>query len=293
MRVLVVGGTGNVGSRVANYLLKDGHEVSVLVRESSVVPPFPAGRVRLAPGDLTDRSSLRRAVRGAEAVVTTAQGYGRRPTDSLETVDDLGNRNLVEAAREEGVSRFVFNSILQCDLAVDVPHFYQKKRTEDYLESKQVPFVSLRPGAYLGGMPWLSEPLRQGMLPGLGPEDVPWTYIHPDDVARALAAAVVHPDIVWKKIDLGTDRAMSRRDLAGVFQTVSGRPFSLGSFGGGRGTFTAKQAHDFQAMADFFATGKYVADTALQTRFFPPVRSVEETVARVLAEAGLGPVREH
>jgi len=294
-RVLVVGSTGTVGGRVVDQLLRTGHEVRALTRAGSDVHALLAKKVDLAEGDLTDPDSLARALRNVEVVVTTAQGYGRRPTDSLETVDDQGNRNLADAASDAGVARFVFTSILKCDVAVDVPHFYQKKLTEDYLSRKGLPFVALRPGAFLGGSPWLLEPIARGELPGMGPEDVAWTYIHPDDVARSLAVAVDHPDVVGKKIDLGMDHAVTRRELARAFSSVSGREFKISAFGG-RASFgnrSQRQINDFLAMVNFFATGKYVADRAQQAEFFPPVPTVEGTVSRVLQEAVVSSTAPH
>ena len=81
---------------------------------------------------------------GVSAVVSTAIGYSRRrETDSLRT-DTEGNRNLVDAARKCDVPRFVFQSILTCDQAESVPHFWPKKLTEDHLREQGVPFVSPR-----------------------------------------------------------------------------------------------------------------------------------------------------
>jgi len=288
-RVLVVGSTGVVGGRVVDHLRRSGHEVHALVREGGDRSALTSRAVHLVNGDLTAPDSLSRALKGMDAVVTTAQGYGRRPTDSLATVDDQGNRNLADAASDAGVSRFVFTSILKCDIAVDVPHFFQKKLIEDYLAKKGLPFVALRPGAFLGGNPWMRDSLSRGELPGMGPENVAWTYIHPDDVARSLAASVDLPGVVGERIDLGMDRAVTRVQLAEVFTAVSGRKFRLSppSGGGAWSLLSQQQIDDFTAMARFFATGKYVADTAKQAKFFPPVPSVEGTVSKVVEEFGL------
>jgi uncharacterized protein YbjT (DUF2867 family) len=57
---------------------------------------------------------------------------------------------LVDAARRAGLDRFVFTSILTCDKAPGAPHLWQKKLIEDHLEASGVPFVSVRPGAFVG-----------------------------------------------------------------------------------------------------------------------------------------------
>src|SRR6266581_3379121 len=185
--VLVVGATGDLGGRAVDALLARGKRVRALVREG------------------TDPR--------------------RRKGDSLEKVDDLGNRNLVDAAKKMEIRRFVFTSILTCDQARDVPHFWQKKLIEDYLEASGTPFVALRPGAFLGGgsARFFLRGLEKGRMMTFGSPTVRWTYIHPDDVARCLALAVDEPRAVGRRIDLGTARPVSTVELAGVLADLLGR----------------------------------------------------------------------
>src|SRR5437016_12872666 len=233
--VLVVGATGGLGGRVVDALLARGKRVRALVREGTDASGLAAKGVEIARGDMLDPASLERAMSGSNAVVTTAAGYTRRRKgDSLEKVDDLGNRNLVDAAKKTGIRRFVFTSILTCDQARDVPHFWQKKIIEDYLESSGTPFVALRPGAFLGGgsARFFLRGLQKGRMMTFGPPKVRWTYIHPDDVARYLAMAVDDPRAVGRRIDLGTDRPVSAVELADILARLPGRQVSpsVGSF---------------------------------------------------------------
>src|SRR5688572_24373351 len=138
-RILVVGATGSLGGKVVKELLTRGKRVRALVREGTNAGHLATAGVEIIRGDMLNRASLDRAMDGSGTVVTTAIGYlRRRKGDSLATVDDLGNRNLVDAARAANIDRFVFTSILTCDKAVDVPHFWQKKLIEDYLERSGV-----------------------------------------------------------------------------------------------------------------------------------------------------------
>jgi uncharacterized protein YbjT (DUF2867 family) len=290
--VLVVGATGRVGSGVVRHLLQNGRSVRALVRRGSERGLLEGKPIHIVEGDLTHPASLEKALEGVCAVVTTAQGYIRRRGDSLKTVDDQGNRNLADAALAAGVSSFVFTSILACDQAPNVPHFHQKKLIEDYLERKGLPFVALRPGAFLGGFSWFDKNLKKGKLPGFGRTDVPWTSIHPDDVSMRLAAAVDQPLAVGKRIDLGTDRPVGLQELTALFSRASGREFRLARVDSMMALMKifSSRMKDMGSMVDFFATGKYVANTALQAQLLPPVPTIESTVARVLNEAGL-PVR--
>src|SRR5947209_18671883 len=64
-------------------------------------------------------------------------------------IDTIGSANLAEAAHRTGIRRFVLTSILTSDQTPDVPHFWHKKLAEDKLEQLGVPFLALRPGAFL------------------------------------------------------------------------------------------------------------------------------------------------
>lgn len=297
--VLVVGATGDVGGRVVDPLLARGKRVRALVREGSDPSRLAAKGVEIVRGDLRDPASLERAVVGMDAVVTTAAGYmRRRKGDSLRSVDDIGNRNLVDAARAAGISRFVFTSILTCDKAREVPHFWQKKLIEDYLEASGVSFVSLRPGAFLGDASarFIARGLEKGRIMAFGPPDVRWTYIHPEDVARCLALAVDEARAVSRRIDLGADRPVSARELAGILTDILGRPVRpsagfvrlLKILGTIAGPFS-EPLRDMKAMGRYFETGQYVADTTVQAELFGPVPTIEDTARRLVADLNLRP----
>ncbi len=286
--VLQVGATGHLGQLVLANLVSRGKRVRALVRPGSDASNFPK-TVEVVRGDLLDPASLRGVADGVSAVVTSAIGYSeRRKGDSLRT-DHEGNRNLVDEARRAGVPRFVLLSILQCDQAPDVPHFWAKKETEDYLGQHGVPFVSLRPGAFLyapqgpyGQM--IRQGIENGQVFGMTPEGVRITYIAPIEVARAIGLAVDEPRALGQKIDLGSDRPLSGPEYAALIGRVLGRPVQMAPPQGGRAG-----NDDMMAMFRFFQTGKYVADTRRQAELFGPVPSVEAAARDMLRGLGLLP----
>jgi uncharacterized protein YbjT (DUF2867 family) len=147
--VLVIGGTGMLGGQVVTELLSRGKRVRALVRPASDAKRLQRAGVEIAHGDMMDPASLGQASDGADAVVSTAAGYTRHSEGDTDEIDTIGNRNLADAASRAGVRRFVLTSILTCDQTPQVPHFWHKKLAEDRLEELGVPFVSLRPGAFL------------------------------------------------------------------------------------------------------------------------------------------------
>ena len=100
-----------------------------------------------------------------------------------------------------------------------------------------------------------------------GSGTVPRTYIHIDEVARFLALAVDEPRAVGRRIDLGSDRAVSQQELAAVFSRVLGHEVRLRAMPVGMrlvfalaGVFS-ERARDMRSMGRYFETGKYTSRT--------------------------------
>ena len=290
-QVLVVGGTGHLGKKVINHLLKLDVEVRALVRPGSDVTDLEKKGIKIFRGDITKAETLPAALENADAVITTAIGYmGGKKGDSLASVDDIGNKNLVDAAAKMKTPRFVFTSILAADKAQSVPHFWQKKLIEDYLKQKGVPFVALRPGAFIDQTAkadfWASG-LRKGKLTVIGSTKIKWSYILTEDLAECLALAAISPQIPEGIIDVATDEPMNTEQVAEYASEYTGEKVKLSSLPwpmirmvfGLIGLFNPWMG-DLRKMFDFFLSGKYIADTSQQKKVFGKVPTTRDSMFR-------------
>ena len=288
-RVLVVGGTGHVGGLVVDELLGRGQRVRALVRPGTDPTKLRTRGVDIAIGDMLDLQSLVRAMTGIDAVISTAAGYTRR-TKQANEIDTVGNTNLAEAAALAGVGRFVLTSILTCDQTPQVPHFWHKKLTEDRLEQLGVPFVALRPGAFLDQVTTMGgDPFKTGKLRWIGSATVPLTFVLTTDLAGYLARAVDAHIRPGERVDIGWDRPLSMQEVAAVGGGLVGRKLTVGSVP----TLVMRamglvlpQMKDLAAMADWFATGRYVANTQRQAELFGAVPKAEDAIARFAERLG-------
>lgn len=113
MKTLVTGATGFVGSHLVNQLVARGESVRALVRPAASQNLLAAPRtVDWVVGDLRDAASLRQACRGVSRIFHVAADYRLWAADPGEiyrsNVD--GTRNLLAAAGEAGVERFIYTS---------------------------------------------------------------------------------------------------------------------------------------------------------------------------------------
>lgn len=106
---MVTGATGYLGSVVVAVLADEGRDVRALVRdEERARRILPAG-VEIAVGDVFDADAVRRAARGATAVLHLAATVGGTP-EEIRTANVDGALAVLAAARAEGVARFVHTS---------------------------------------------------------------------------------------------------------------------------------------------------------------------------------------
>ena len=132
---LVTGASGFIGSHVARLLAARGERVRLLTRRTSdlrALQDIPAERIE---GDLLDSSSLRAALQGVRWVFHVAADYrlwARNP-DELYRNNVEGTSNLLKAAREAGVERFVYTSTVGT-IAVPRPNTLPNEQTEARLD---------------------------------------------------------------------------------------------------------------------------------------------------------------
>lgn len=297
-KILIVGATGFLGGKVAREAVSKGHKVRALVRQGTEVEALEQLGITIMRGNMLDAPSLSAAMAGCDAVIATAAGYtGRRKSDFKSDTDTTGNENLAKAARDAHIKRYILCSVLTCDQAQNVPHFWNKKMAEDALQQAGVPFIALRPGAFLdqGPADFWADGLKKGKLSFLANPSVALTFVHPDDVARNLVSALdIETNEKALRIDIGADRSASVNDIAGIMAGILGRPVKTNvppwplvyaglSFIG----MFKPLLHDLRQMMAYIQKGNYVADTSLQSEYFGDIPSLQAGITKYLDDARL------
>jgi UDP-glucose 4-epimerase len=138
MKIIVFGGSGFLGSHVADALTAAGHEVTIFdLRQSEFLQPSQ----KMVIGDILDEKLVREVIKGQDILFNFAglADIDEAKTKPLETVkyNILGNTVLLEAARQEGIKRFVYASTIY--VYSDSGSFYRcsKCACELYIETYQ------------------------------------------------------------------------------------------------------------------------------------------------------------
>jgi uncharacterized protein YbjT (DUF2867 family) len=207
--ILVTGATGFVGGHVAHALRATQRDVRCLVRNPSRAQQLRSWGCELVEGDVTDPTSLQRAVAGCDAVIHLVSIITGRRAD-FERIMEQGTRDLVASAREAGARHFVLMSALgTTERSKDlVPYYHAKWEMERAVKESGLEFVILRPSFVFGKdggvLPMFLRQVRYlPATPIVGDGTRRLQPIWVEDVAQYVAAAVDLPQAANRTFELG------------------------------------------------------------------------------------------
>jgi nucleoside-diphosphate-sugar epimerase len=230
--IAITGATGFIGSTIARRLLAAGWEIRALTRRTSDRNLLSGFGVRWVEGALDDVDSLKRLVRGVDAVVHCA-GLVRAATQGqFNLVNDDGVRHMVQAATEQNsVPRFLLISTL----AAREPHlsYYagSKRQGEEVLTANfgDMPWAVFRPpGVYGPGDRDLLPIFRwimNGFAPIIGSGKGRFSLLYVDDLAEAVVQWLDHGNRHGCTFELhdGNPEGYSWHDVIDTIARLRGR----------------------------------------------------------------------
>ncbi len=252
--VLVVGATGQLGSRVVHQLVALQRPVRALVRPRSRHEHLRLTGVVLVKGDLTDAASIDAACQGTGAVIATANAVAPLHGSRFATVDDLGYATLIAACKRQRCGRLVLASAPVTAHDQAVPLFRYKRLIEQRLQASGHEHAVLRANLFMDdwfaligsrlpargdpaaliNRPWgflqtfigavgdLIEKRGLALVPG--PASTRHAFVAIDDVAHALIRATEHPAALNTVLQLNGPEALSWADVAAIYARVLKRP---------------------------------------------------------------------
>jgi uncharacterized protein YbjT (DUF2867 family) len=225
MKVLVTGGTGFVGPHVVRAIAEHGHELKLLVRDSTRSRELPG---RPVVGEMTNTVSLQHGVEGADAVVhLVAIRQGRE--EQFERVMEQGTRDLVTAAKAAGVKRFVLMSALgTSEVTKDlVPYYHAKWEMEKAVKGSGLEHVIFRPSFVFGSDGGILPTFRKlakltPVTPIIGSGEQRIQPIWIDDLSAYFATALDKPETTNRTFELGGPDIVSWNEFWQLLRTALG-----------------------------------------------------------------------
>jgi uncharacterized protein YbjT (DUF2867 family) len=293
LTVLVTGGTGFVGPAIVHELRAQGHEVRALVRDPTRAARLESWGAELVSGDVTDADSVAAAAHGCSQVVHLVAIIRGTDADFSETMTG-GTRNVIAAAREAGVARFVLMSALGTTEETKelVPYWRAKWQMEQDVAASGLEHVIFRPSFVFGPgggvLPTFIRQVRYSpVVTVLGPGTARLQPVWIGDVAAHFARAVDLPEAANRTFELGGPEQVTWNELYARIAAVLGKsrafvhvPFAVARAGAlatgwiPRAPVTTDQVKMLQA-GDNVVSGENAAGT-----FELPLVELDEQIRR-------------
>jgi uncharacterized protein YbjT (DUF2867 family) len=289
MTILVTGATGTVGRHVVEQLVRRGVEVRALVRNAAKAAEanFPDG-VSVVQGDLLDPDSLRGAFSGVSAIFLLNAVVPDEFTQALIALN---------LAKEAGVERIVYLSVIHSDVYVNVPHFAGKFGVERMIEGLGFSATILRPAYFMDNDLTVKDVvLGYGVYPmPIGGKGL--AMIDTRDIGEIAAIELIHRSratrpLPIERINLVGPETLTGTAVAAIWSDVLERPIAYGGDDTAgfeknlRNFMPGWMAYDMRLMSERFlsegmlpAAGDVARLTALLGR---PLRSYREFAANAI-----------
>lgn len=212
--ILVTGATGRQGGAVYRQLQKQGFKLRALVRDpNSDRARQLTGLREVFQGSLDDPDSLVRAMDGVYGV------FSVQPYSANEIQQGVA---VIEAAKRQGVSHFVYSSVASADEETGIPHFETKIKVEEHLRSSGLQYTILRPVFFMENW-WraFGDSIRNGQLQQPLSPAATLQMIAVDDIGAFAALAFEHPGEWRNRIFSLAGAELSMQQMADAFSRVT------------------------------------------------------------------------
>lgn len=239
MKILVTGGSGFIGSHVADALSDAGHVVTIFDQRKS---PYIRDDQKMVVGDLMDEERMNTVVQGQDVVyhfagIADIDVCSKHPIDTAR-INILGTVQLLEACRRAKVERFVFAS--SAYVFSDAGYFYRSSKRsceafiEDYENLYGLKYTCLRYGSLYGERAdehnsiyrMIRQALEQGKITYHGEGDEMREFIHVRDAALS-SVHILSPEFENQNIILTGPEKLSYRNLLSMIQEIMGNRISI------------------------------------------------------------------
>jgi len=260
MTILITGATGNVGRQVVNQLVNRGAELRALVRDPATAK-LPAG-LQTVQGDLLDVDALRRAFDGVTTLFLLNAVVPDEFTQALLALN---------LAREAGIKRVVYLSVIHSDRYLNVPHFAGKFGVERMLEQMGFGATILRPAYFMDNDHSIQDVVRNyGVYPmPIGSKGLAMVDVR--DIAEVAAIELLRRErasepLPLARINLVGPDTLTGEAVAALWSAALGRTVAYGGDDTAgfetnlRNAMPHWMAYDMRLMAERFLTDGMVPE---------------------------------
>ncbi len=236
MKALVTGGSGFTGGHLVKKLISRDINVRVLARPASKIDTLKELGAEIVTGDITDKDSVFKAVKGADKVfhITAAFREANLPDRTYWNVNYGGTKNIIEACLKHGTQRLVHCSTIGVTSSIKNPpadettpygpgDVYQESKCKaekevlKYIKEKNLPASIIRPCAIYGPGDFrllkMFRMIAKKRFFMLGSGNALYHMVYVDDLASSFILASEKEEAIGEVFIIGGERYVTLNEL--------------------------------------------------------------------------------
>ena len=218
-KILLAGATGYLGSYLARKLAQNECDLRVIVRSPDKLSDRGIEVEDVFHAEITRPETLKGCCSGIDTVISTIGITRQKDGLTYMDVDYQANLNLLNEARESGVRKFIYVSVLNGENLRHLKICDAKERFVEQLEKSGLEFCVIRPNGFFSDMSEFYDMARKGSVFIFGSGKQKVNPVHGEDLAGVCLDAIESTDQIIK---VGGPETLTYNDIANIAFEVAG-----------------------------------------------------------------------
>jgi uncharacterized protein YbjT (DUF2867 family) len=217
-KVILFGATGNLGKEIANELVNQGYELTVVVRNEQKAKTLTHITSKYMVADVCNKSTLE-SILDKQDIVVSALGKSVSPNDkskpTFKQVDFDANKNILDEAIKAGIKKIVYISAFHSEKYLHLEYFKVHHDFSELLKKSGIDYSIVKPPAIFSAFIDMIEMAKKGQLINIGKGDKKTNPIYEGDLAKVTVEAINKQNSIF---EAGGKTIYTRKQLNEIVQ---------------------------------------------------------------------------
>jgi len=221
-KILIAGATGYLGNYITQELKQQNYYTKVLVCNPKKFEQYGTQVEEIIQAEITDESTLKNCCKDIDVVISTVGITKQKDGLTYMDVDYQANLNLLKEAKQSGVRKFIYVSVLNGEKLKSLKICEAKEKFVEELKKSGLDFCIIRPNGFFSDMTEFYNMAKNGRIYLFGNGNLKANPIHGEDLAKVCASAIEGNN---KEIEVGGPETLTQNEIAKIaFDSVGKIP---------------------------------------------------------------------
>ncbi|MFN7911483.1 MAG: SDR family oxidoreductase [Bacteroidota bacterium] len=217
-KVILFGSTGNLGKEIAKELVKQGYDLTIVVRNEVKAKSLADITSKYIIADVCNKETLKH-IFDKQEIVISALGKSVSPNDkskpTFREVDYSANANILNEATKAGIKKFIYVSAFHSEKYLHLEYFKVHHDFSELLKKSGIDYSIIKPPAIFSAFIDMIEMAKKGQLVNIGKGDKKTNPIYEGDLAKITVEAINKQNSI---IEAGGKTIYTRKKLNEIVQ---------------------------------------------------------------------------